>query len=220
MDRGCSTSLTAAVLLAYSVVFTASPAAACSGHHSSRSHGDSHAGSHSEHESGHIDSRQATWLHGGLLTNARGRNFEVLFKPTEVRVYVYDDAEIPVLDPQNTRVQVVVGKKPETIRMALGYVPPDASAGRTHGYFAAPLASADPSLANRKASFRIEDESGKPADFKVPVLVRAQAEYRCSMHPELLAEDPMACPKCGMVMGMVTIPADNHVDDVDHNQGG
>lgn len=220
MDRGCSTSLTAAVLLAYSVVFTASPAAACSGHHSSGSHGDSSAGSHSKHESGHVDSRQATWLHGGLLTQARGRNFEVLFKPTEVRVYVYDDAEIPILDPRDTRVQVVVGKKPESTRMNLGYVPPDAHSGRLQGYFAASLDFADPSLDDRKASFRIEDESGKPADFKVPVLVRAQAEYNCSMHPAVLAEDPMACPKCGMVMGMVTIPADNPAVHADHNHGG
>lgn len=219
MDSSNSPSLTVALLLAYGVAFTASPAAACSGHHSSGSHGEAHANSHSEHDTGHVDSRQASWLHGGLLTKAHGRNFEVLFKPTEVRVYVYDDAEIPIRDPQDSQVHVVVAKKPESIRVALGYVPPDGHSGRLQGYFAASIDFAESSLEDWKASFRIE-ESGKSVDFQVPVYITAQVEYSCSMHPELLAEDPMACPKCGMVMGTVTISTDKPAEHADHGHGG
>ena len=180
----------------------ASPVAwACGGN---SGHGQKHSSENSVQESAVGHSHAKSELHGGSAIMTPSHHFEVLFTAAEARVYVYDGLQAQVLDPRNARASMTLQEKgKEPLPFEMTYVAPELSAGRTQGYF---VAHGDFSVAESgvmKAIIRVGGLTEKAVEFRTSVKVTEQTEYACTMHPEVKAQDPTNCSKCGMMLTRV-----------------
>lgn len=183
-------------MLAGMALFTAQPVLA---------HGDEQGGAktmnqkdmHHEAMEGH--SHEMAEIHGGEVTMTPHHHFEALFTSDGMRLYVYDENQKPIAGFKDAKASVVLQtKNGKTKSVTLDYLPPDEKAGRTQPCFAAPYDFSTMKPGTMKAKFDVEGLAKEPIEFKTPVTMMHETSYTCSMHPEVQAEDPGQCPKCGM----------------------
>lgn len=159
----------------------------------------------SQDEKGHHDmetpghSHEMSEIHGGTAVMTPSHHFEALFTEGAIHMYVYDGKQNPIVDPAKAGVRVTLEPKDgKPVELAMDYTAPDAAEGRTQGSFVAKHDFEGYEPGSMKAVFHVEGLSKKPIDFKTPVQISEEARYTCPMHPEVMADDPGDCPKCGM----------------------
>lgn len=171
-------------LLAGAVLFAAQPVLA---------HGDESQ----EAMEGH--SHEKAEIHGGEVTMTPHHHFETLFTPDGIRLYVYDENQKPVMSLKDAKASVVLQSKDgKSESIPLTYLPPDTASSRTQPCFAASHEFGAIQESTMKGLFAVQGLGKEPIQFKTPVSMMQEKFYTCTMHPEVRAEDPGKCPKCGM----------------------
>jgi len=180
-----------AALLAFSLVFASSARAQDAKELEKPEHEESAAG----HSHGMSE------IHGGRVTMTPTHHFEVLFAPTEARVYCYDKVQQSIEPSDDVTVGMVLESRTgDDVPLTMKYVQPDPEKGHTLGYFSAAYDFSAVEENAMKAVLRIAGLTEKPIEFKTNVTVSEPASYACPMNDSAPVAEPMACPKCGMKM--------------------
>jgi hypothetical protein len=174
---------------------------------------------HDEEAKGH--SHESCELHGGSVVMTPSHHFEVVFAREEVRVYGYDGAQKPINEMKDATGTVTLQAKDGSGKeLALSYVSPDAEAGQSQGYFAAPHEFGEIEEGQMKATVMLSGVGEESITFKTAVKPSDLLTYACPMHPDIMGEDPIACSECGMALTKQANDEDGDPEKSEHDHQG
>ncbi len=167
-----------------------------------------------EEPAGH--SHEKCELHGGEVIMTQANHFEVLFTEHEARLYAYDGNQVPIPDLSAAKATLALeSRSGKSVTVPMTYQKPDSAAGRTQGVLVARHEFTAADAKSTKALFHIAGLGTAPVEFKSPVVLGSETIYTCPMHPDVTAEDPGRCPRCGMNL-VKRAPAESRPQGTEH----